>query len=55
MNNELKFVTPTPAEIDRVIAQAHALRSAYTASIAQSAARKLSDLFRRAPHGAATA
>ncbi len=47
--------TATPAEVDRVLAQAQALRSAYIAQGMRNLTARLRKLFNRAPRGAVAA
>ncbi|HEC70770.1 MAG TPA: hypothetical protein ENI28_03035 [Roseobacter sp.] len=54
MNTEATYHTATPIEVDRLLAEANALRSEYIASWAASTKRKIVGLFRTAPHGAVT-
>ncbi|EEB86368.1 hypothetical protein RGAI101_3525 [Roseobacter sp. GAI101] len=55
MNYVLDNETATPVEVDRILREAHALRSAYIAAFAGSLARKVAAPFRRAPRQAAAA
>ena len=54
MNTDTTYHTATPIEVDRLLAEATALRSAYIASWAASTKRKIVGLLRTAPHGAVT-
>ena len=45
MNSQVSFETPTQAEVDRFIAQAHQMRSDYIARLFKSGFARLRDVF----------
>ncbi len=55
MSTNLTYRTATPAEIDRIIAQAQAERSAFIAAFALRTTAKLRGLFVKTPRGAVPA
>ena len=55
MNYALKNETATPADVDRILRQASALRSAYIAAFATSLTRKVAMAFRRTPRNVVAA
>ncbi|WP_372989778.1 RSP_7527 family protein [Sulfitobacter sp.] len=55
MNYALKNETATPADVDRILRQASALRSAYIAAFATSLTRKVATAFRRTPRNVVAA
>ncbi|HDY94425.1 MAG: hypothetical protein KBT62_12340 [Sulfitobacter litoralis] len=55
MKTEATYKTATPVEVDRLLAEANALRSAYLSAAVAKASRKFTGLFRTAPRGTAAA
>ena len=55
MNTDTTYHTATPIEVDRLLAEANALRSAYISAAVAKASRKFTGLFRTAPRGTAAA
>jgi len=55
MKTEATYKTATPVEVDRLLAEANALRSAYISAAVAKASHKFTGLFRTAPRGTAAA
>jgi hypothetical protein len=45
MTSQTSFASPTPADVDRLIAQAHQMRSDYIAQFVKSGFNRLRSLF----------
>jgi hypothetical protein len=55
MKPEVTYRTATPEEVSRIIARAHAERSAFIAAFAAKTGARLRGLFHKTPSGAAAA
>ena len=51
MKTEATYKTATPVEVDRLLAEANALRSAYISAAVAKASRKFTGLYRTPRHG----